>query len=105
MKAGTIPNATFNPAHVAAADLSTVGKFLLRKILLFAECSDACSEFLEGRVLGGLTSLARHDPNAAESRPFGPRPMGYNVEIAVVAMRTVSQTAPTSPHGNHLARS
>ena len=78
MKRGSVPNATFNPAHIAATNPRTVRKFFLRQPLVFAERAESHAKFLQGRMPGWLTGLAGHSPHAGSSRPFGPRPIRYN---------------------------
>ena len=74
---GAVPHATFDAAHVAAADSGDVRKSLLGDVLLFSEMTDASAESLEGGVFGALASLPRHGRDARPSRRFGPRPIGH----------------------------
>jgi hypothetical protein len=78
MEGRAIPDPAFDPAHVAAADPGNIRKLFLGESSLPPQVADACAESLEGGMLGRLTSLAGHVPDAGASRPFRPRPMGYN---------------------------
>ena len=90
---GTVSNSSFDPAHVAAPDLRSVGECLLGEVLLLAQLTDSRSQSSEGEMLGWLTGRAWHATYAGVSCPFGPRPIGYNerprtlVEWSAVADR------------------
>lgn len=79
VKRGAVPYTTLDATHVASRDARSVGEGFLGQALLLTHASDATSDLLEGRMLGGLTDGTGHAQNAGSLRPFGPRPMGYNV--------------------------
>jgi hypothetical protein len=100
MERRAIPDAPLDSTHVTATDVRLVCQGFLREATLPAEVSETASEPLQGGMLGGLTGLAWHATDAGASRPFRPRPIGYNDHWHVVqhmlyirAMPRLKQTA------------
>ena len=80
VQGGAVANPAFNAAHITATNSGAVGEGFLGQSLLFTELADSGTEFLQGTVLGGLLSLARHAPHVGVLRPFRQRLIGYNEE-------------------------